>query len=83
MNPKDKMITARDLAEKLDLSVETIWRYTRNNKIPYYKVGTRQYRYKLSEVIQVLNKSKVKEEKSKYVTRKDKEYTYQDYLKLP
>ncbi|NLM96549.1 MAG: helix-turn-helix domain-containing protein, partial [Halanaerobiaceae bacterium] len=44
------LITAQELAEKLGLSVETIWRYTREKKIPYIQLGKKQYRYRLSDV---------------------------------
>ncbi|HBI26378.1 MAG TPA: DNA-binding protein, partial [Peptococcaceae bacterium] len=39
-----ELITAQALAEALDLSVETIWRYTREKKIPCIELGNRQYR---------------------------------------
>ncbi|MBV1754776.1 MAG: helix-turn-helix domain-containing protein [Methanobacterium sp.] len=51
MTGDKELITAHVLAEALDLSVETIWRYTRENKIPYVELGSRQYRYKLADVI--------------------------------
>ena len=75
------LITAQVLADALDLSVETIWRYTRNNKIPYVQLGERQYRYNLNEVIQALS-GIVKEKDHDYKTE-SKSYTYQDYLALP
>lgn len=34
-----KLVSARELAEFLDLSVDTIWRYTRKKIIPYIKWG--------------------------------------------
>ena len=37
-----ELITARTLAESLDLSVETVWRYTRENKIPCVELGSRK-----------------------------------------
>ncbi|HHX95716.1 MAG TPA: helix-turn-helix domain-containing protein, partial [Clostridia bacterium] len=37
-----ELITAQALAEALDLSVETIWRYTREKKIPYVELGSKQ-----------------------------------------
>jgi Uma2 family endonuclease len=82
--PDDKeLITAHVLAEKLNLSVETIWRYTRENKIPFVELGKKQYRYKLADVIKKLTVSKVKESKTDYKTENKKNFTYQDYLKLP
>jgi len=80
MSSGKNLITAQALAKELDLSVETIWRYTRENKIPYIKLGKKQYRYKLGDVIESLSNSKIKEEKVNYQTKK--KYTYQDYLKI-
>ncbi|MDW7650293.1 MAG: Uma2 family endonuclease [Bacillota bacterium] len=81
MDDKKDLMTAKDLADALDLSVETIWRYTRANRIPYMKLGERQYRYKLEEVTQALA-SVVKENDQDYNTE-TKTYTYEDYLALP
>ena len=85
-----ELITAQALAEALDLSVETIWRYTREKKIPYVELGSKQYRYNLSDVIEALastHKSAVqnhavRENKEEYRTVPEK-LTYQDYLNLP
>jgi len=49
-----KYLTAYELADLLNLSVETIWRYTRENKIPVIKLGKKQYRYKKEEVLAAL-----------------------------
>lgn len=78
-----QLLTAQELAAKLNLSVETIWRYTRQKRIPYVEVGLRQYRYDLDAVLaamQVRN-SKVSEEPAEY--RTEPVVTYQDYLKIP
>jgi Uma2 family endonuclease len=83
MLENNKMITARELANKLGLSVETIWKYTRENKIPFIPLANRQYRYNLDNVVSTLDNSFLKEEKSNYEVKSDKKYTYQDYLKLP
>ena len=40
-----KLLTAHELAKILSLSVETVWRYTRQNKIPFVELGNKQYRY--------------------------------------
>ena len=77
------LITALDLAKALDLSVETIWRYTREKKIPYVELGSKQYRYKLADVLGTLTASTVKEKKNDYSADDKKRYTYQDYLELP
>ncbi len=78
-----ELITAHALAKMLDLSVETIWRYTRENKIPYIELGSKQYRYKLTDVVRALTGSTVQEKTADYKTEPGKKYTYQDYLKLP
>ena len=83
MAGENELITAQVLAEALDLSVETVWRYTRENKIPYVELGSKQYRYKLDDVLRALTCSTVKEGSVRYKTEPAKRYTYQDYLKLP
>lgn len=96
MAEENKMVTARVLAEELDLAVETIWRYTREGKIPFIELGNKQYRYKLADVIDALsdstvkyegnqdeddNRQLVKEDGAGY-KKEDEEFTYQDYLRL-
>ncbi|NLV16689.1 MAG: DNA-binding protein [Syntrophomonadaceae bacterium] len=78
-----ELITAQALAEILDLSVETIWRYTRENRIPYIELGSRQYRYKLDVVIKALSDDIVREKTVPYETNPVKKLTYQDYLDIP
>lgn len=70
-----KLITAQVLADALNLSVETIWRYTREKKIPYVELGSKQYRYRLDDVMKALTGSTILEPTHKL--------TYQDYLELP
>ncbi len=78
----EKLLTAHELAEALNLSVETIWRYTRQKRIPVIELGKKQYRYKKEAVLAALNKGGefVKEELSTY--SKEGGYTYEDYLKI-
>ena len=78
-----ELITAQALAESLDLSVETIWRYTRESKIPCVELGSRQYRYKLDDVIKTLSGTSVQENAAQYATKPYKKLTYQDYLVIP
>ena len=78
-----ELVTAYSLAEVLNLSVETIWKYTRENRIPCVKLGSKQYRYRLSEVMRALSEDSVQEERTVYQVDTTKKYTYQDYLKLP
>ena len=82
MSENKELITAQALAQALNLSVETIWRYTRENKIPFIELGSRQYRYKLADVVGTLTGS-VKEETAVYKAMPEKQYTYQDYLEMP
>ncbi len=83
MSGRKELITAQTLAEALDLSVETIWRYTRENKIPYVELGRKQYRYKLDQVIGALSGAAVREKETGYSADLEKRYTYQDYLEMP
>jgi len=78
-----ELLTAYYLAEALNLSVETIWKYTRENKIPCVKLGGKQYRYRLPDVMKALSGHSVQEEPAAYQVDTTKKYTYQDYLKLP
>ena len=78
-----ELITAQALAEILNLSVETIWRYTRENRIPCVELGSRQYRYKLDDVIKALSGDIVREKSVPYETKPAKKLTYQDYLDIP
>lgn len=83
MSTEQKLITAQTLAKALDLSVETIWKYTREKKIPYIDLGNKQYRYIADEVIRSLTSSTVQEKEAEYEPLPNKKYTYQDYLELP
>ncbi len=89
MHASEEFVTAQALAEALSLSVETVWRYTRQNRIPYVVLGNRQYRYNLSEVLASLSGSQegnVKESRAEYQANDSvgqKKLTYQDYLELP
>jgi len=77
-----KLLTAQDLAKELNLSVETIWRYTRQKKIPVTVLGKKQYRYEKEKVLAALEKGDglVKEDAIQNYDKK--EFTYEDYLKL-
>lgn len=79
---KTNLITAQVLADALNLSVETVWRYTRNNRIPFVTLGERQYRYNLHEVVVALAGTGVREKATEYISG-PKKFTYQDYLELP
>ena len=79
----EKYLTAYELADLLNLSVETIWRYTRENKIPVIKLGEKQYRYKKEEVLAALTASGDLAREEQAIYSKQGDYTYEDYLKLP
>ncbi|MTI96977.1 MAG: DNA-binding protein [Firmicutes bacterium] len=75
------LLTAQALAEALNVTVDTIWRYTKQKRIPFIDLGDRQYRYDLEQVLQALQE--VREQKCPYQPVPDKSYTYRDYLLLP
>lgn len=77
--PKN-LLTAQELAEKLSLSVETIWRYTRQRKIPFIELGHRQYRYDPEQVLAALAGSPHEAEP---VSGDRNKPLYQDYLEFP
>lgn len=80
----NNLMTARVLAGELNLSIGTIWRYTREKRIPYIELGNKQYRYRLADVMEALGTpSAVKEQAPDYRTGEDRLYTYQDYLEMP
>ena len=58
-----ELITAHRLAEELNLSVDTIWRYTRDKKIPFVEIGNKQYRYNLDLVLSALASSNIEKER--------------------
>ncbi len=76
----EKLLTAYELAEILNLSVETVWRYTRQKKIPVIELGEKQYRYKKEAVLAALATGGDLE---RSVYPKQGGYTYEDYLKIP
>lgn len=80
-----ELITARELARSLKISVETIWRYTREKRIPYVEVGSRQYRYRKGEVLEALSEKRptgvVREDSPPYQGKT--KLTYEDYAGVP
>lgn len=68
-----ELITAHRLAEELDLSVDTIWRYTRDKKIPFVEIGNKQYRYNLDQVLSALAGSNAEKER----------VDFESYRKIP
>ena len=76
------LLTAKELSKRLSLSVATIWRYTREGRIPVVEFGSRQYRYDEDQVLVSLAKDVmlVKEERA---SKHPDGYTYEDYLQIP
>ena len=78
-----KLLTAQELAEVLSLSVDTIWRYTRQKKIPVVELGEKQYRYEKDAVLAALATGNLSVKEERPVYSKPGGYTCEDYLKLP
>ncbi len=78
-----ELLTAQQLSEVLNLSVDTIWRYTRQKRIPAIELGRKQYRYEKEAVLTALTgrNTIVKEEHPAYGAQAG--YTYEDYVKIP
>jgi excisionase family DNA binding protein len=83
MTDKHRLITAQELAEALGVSVETVWRYTREGRIPHVELGNRQYRYRLEQVMSALDSTAAPEEAADYGQADGTNLTYEDYLQLP
>ena len=83
MTGEKNLITAHELSRALDLSVETIWRYTREKKIPFVELDGKQYRYRMNDVIKALTVSRVGESLAAYGQDPEKKMTYRDYCALP
>ncbi|MTI94332.1 MAG: DNA-binding protein [Firmicutes bacterium] len=80
--PRRTLITAQEVAEALDISVETVLTYTRNRQIPSISSPEGAPRYELPNVLVALTAIAVNEKSPDYaVTKQD--FTYQDYLQLP
>ncbi len=78
-----KYLTAQELADILSLSVDTIWRYTRQKKIPAVELGEKQYRYEKEAVLAALAGGNLSVKEEHPVYSKQGGYTYEDYLKIP
>jgi excisionase family DNA binding protein len=79
----EKLLTAQELAEILNLSVETIWRYTRQKRIPVVELGKKQYRYEKEAVLAALAMNDLLVKEKHTICSKQGGYTYEDYLKIP
>lgn len=78
-----KLLTAHELAEILNLSVDTVWRYTRQKRIPVVELGEKQYRYEKEAVLSALAAESLSVQEEGPVYGKQGGYTYADYVKIP
>tara|TARA_R110000744_G_scaffold29073_1_gene69719 strand:- start:17 stop:226 length:210 start_codon:yes stop_codon:yes gene_type:complete len=51
----EPFITERELSQKIGVSKVSLHSWRRDGRIPYYKLGPRCIRYKLSEVMKRIN----------------------------
>ncbi|WP_299382575.1 helix-turn-helix domain-containing protein [uncultured Lacinutrix sp.] len=51
----DKLLTREETAQMLSISLVTLWKYSKNNVLPAFRIGTK-VRYKKSEVLSALKK---------------------------
>jgi excisionase family DNA binding protein len=77
------LLTAKELATALSLSVDTVWRYTRQERIPAVDLGGKQYRYDKEAVLAALTARDRAASKESTIYSSDSGYTYEDYLKIP
>lgn len=89
VSARGQLLTAKELADQLSLSVETVWRYTRQKRIPYVEVGPRQYRYDMAQVLAAMDSvaPSVRDSQGQYKAKQEggegKKMIYADYLQLP
>ena len=51
----ETLLTRKETAEMLSISHVTLWKYTKNNLVPAYHIGTK-VRYKKNEILLALKK---------------------------
>lgn len=83
--PRIEFLTARQLAEVLQVSDATIYRLYRSGKIPHIRVTDRIVRFHLRDVKHALSGSKVKnddnrEDQSQEPSDADAQLTFDDLL---
>ncbi|HRH41020.1 MAG TPA: helix-turn-helix domain-containing protein [Pyrinomonadaceae bacterium] len=60
-----KLLSAEQVSEILGVSVQRVWQLTRENQIPFIRIGERQFRYSESALISWLEKGGTKEQAEK------------------
>ncbi len=60
MNPEEKWVNLADIAKHLSVSQDTVRNWLKSGKLPTYKAG-KQYKFRLSEVDQMLKEGKLAE----------------------
>lgn len=66
-NNTDEILTGQEARELLKISRSTLWKLTKENEVPAYRVGngkTSDLRYKKSELLAWLNSNRVNTAKS-------------------
>ena len=54
-NNDDKLLTREETAEMLSISLTTLWKYTKDDVIPAFRIGSK-VRYKKSDILLALQK---------------------------
>jgi hypothetical protein len=57
--PKPEIMTGEQLCEKLDITIQTLIRYKKLGKIPYFQIGS-SVRYDLNKVLNAIEFNKKK-----------------------
>ncbi len=66
-NNNDEILTGQEARDLLKISRSTLWKLTKENEIPAYRVGngkTSDLRYKRSELLEWLETNRVGREKA-------------------
>jgi len=77
VNDSKNLLTVYQLADRLNLSVETIRQYTKDNKIPFVILSNRQYRYDPAKVLSALDAV------GEQIARYQGKATFKDFLQIP
>jgi excisionase family DNA binding protein len=83
--PLEKLLTIDELARHLNVKKKSIYNWVSQKSIPYYKLGSRLLRFKLSEIEVWKRPSKLQVSDTRYVShvrKKLKEDMQQKLVKL-